>query len=179
MARWYTLAEVASLFDVSVSTVKRWVDDDKLQTESLPGGTRRRATAASIRLFVRQYGDAALHAFGGILAVGRFDKPGPEDVVYALGMVDAGRLLQTQFPALVLVSFAIGARADIPTELRAAGFDGMLGVVLNDDDGFDADYYRRQGWQLVCRAGDDYWAAAARMARQAANWWKAPRTVPC
>jgi hypothetical protein len=178
MARWYTLAEVASLFDVSVSTVKRWVDDDKLQTEALPGGSRRRATAASIRLFARQYGDAALAAFGGILAVGQFDKAGPDDVVYALGMVDAGRLLQTQFPALVLVSSSVD-RDGIPAELRAAGFDGMLGVVVNDDDNLPVELYHKDGWQLVCRASDDYWAAAERMARQAVNWWKAPRVVPC
>ena len=64
MAKWFTLAEVATLFDVSISTVKRWADTDKLETEAIPGGSSG-ATAAGIRRFARNYGPAALEAFWG------------------------------------------------------------------------------------------------------------------
>lgn len=176
MAKWFTLAEVATLFDVSISTVKRWADTDKLETEAIPGGSLRRATAAGIRRFARNYGPAALEAFGGILAVGRFGRPTElSEVRVVSGLVEAGRVLQEQFPALVLVSFAEGGRLDIPHELRAAGFDGMVAAVVNDDEAKPAEEFTRHGWQMVCRESEDYWKAAGRLAGQASSWWRRPK----
>lgn len=174
MQRWFTLAEVAALFDVSVSTVKRWADSEKLATETMPCGRLRRATAASIRLFARQYGAASLVAFGGILAVGRFALPAPDHAAVVGSMFEAGQRLQSQFPAVVLVSFADG-EPGTPAEVRAGGFDGMLACVVNDDDLVPREAYQRAGWQMVCRHSEDYWQAATQLSKQATAWWKLPK----
>lgn len=175
MTKWFTLAEIALLFEVSVSTVKRWADEEKLVTEAIPGGTRRRATAAAIRQFARHYGPGHLVAFGGILAVGLFDKPIPDGVTLATGLVDCGRCLEETFPSVVLVSFASVRNIDMPSELRAAGYDGMIACVVGDDEQIKTDDLQRAGWQMVCRAADDYWKAATNLVRNAEAWWKGSR----
>lgn len=177
--KFFTLAEIALLFEVSISTVKRWVDEEKLITEAIPGGTRRRATAASIRQFARHYGPGHLAAFGGILAVGMFDKPIPDGVTLATGLVDCGRCLEQSFPAVVLVSFADLRKIDFPSELRAAGFDGLVACVVNDDETIPAADLQSMGWQMVCRASEDYWTAAVNLGKNAEQWWKQKEVALC
>lgn len=169
--RWFTLQEVAALFGVSVSTVKRWVDKDLLETSPVPGGVKRRADAAAIRKFARHYGPQTLKVFGGILGIGPFSGAVPEGVAMASSVLEAGRMLATTFPAVVLVSFATGDRQGLARQLRESGFDGMVGAVVNDDDTRAVDELQREGWQMVCRASDDYWAAAHRLAANAVTWW--------
>ena len=65
------------------------------------------------------------------------------------GLVEAGRVLQEHRSSCWCLRRR--GRLDIPHELRAAGFDGMVAAVVNDDEAKPAEEFTRHGWQMVCR----------------------------